>query len=123
MGLPETKSQDLRVLPGAGSQNDSPDINSLSLVAELHELNQTLNKVFGAFSKLKAKPVTVNGQNYCFVSKSELAEVLGISENTVGVWVSKGILPRPFDPERGKNGRKLLRWDLFESVSMYRKWR
>lgn len=124
MGLPETKIQDLKVLPNPGNQNDFPDIDYLSLAVELHELNQTLNKVFGSFSKIKSKPVVVNGQNYCFVSKSQLAEIFGVSENTVDSWVSRGFLPPPFDPERGKaKGRKLLRWDLFECVSMYRKWR
>ena len=123
MGSPETKRKDLKVLPGTGNQIDLPDLQTMSLALEIHELNQTLKKVFGAFSKLKAKPVVVNGQNYCFVSKSELAGVFGVSENTISSWTSKGILPRPFDPERDKNGRKLLRWDVFECLAMYRKWR
>ena len=79
-------------------------------------------------NNFKSKPIIVNGKLFQLVDKEELANAFGISSDTVDKWSDKGFLPKPFDPEKLVNdkngkGRKVLKWDLYECLDWYRKFR
>ena len=101
-----------------------------------HPLVQTINASYqkledlikDEFNQLKAnsfksKPILVNGRLFQLVDKEELARTLGISMDTVIKWSNNGTIPQPFDPEKTKKGRKILKWDLYEVIEWFNKYR
>ena len=47
------------------------------------------------------------------VTRVDLADILGVLQNTIDYWAKNGTIPEPLNPEKGKRGRKFLRYDLF----------
>ena len=95
----------------------------LLIAQQLSVLNRNLTCILEVFPNLKSQPILVNGKLTQLVSRDELASSLGVSAGTIDRWSKNGTIPNPFNPDRGKRGPKLLKWDLYEAVEWIRKYR
>ena len=117
---PSTIEESLAVSAGEHSALEG----DIRLIAQqLFVLNRNLTSILATFSHLKSQPILVNGKLTQLVNREELASSLGVSPGTIDRWSKNGTIPRPFNPDRGKRGPKLLKWDLYEVIERIRRYR
>ena len=126
------KIEKFELTSGQEEKLSLPESQFVILSTQLALLNQNLYKLLEYFPILKSKPILVNGKLFQLVSREELADILGVSINVIDKWTANGIIPKPFDPDRlrkGKKfdkqrrGRRILKFDLFEVIEWYREFR
>ena len=117
-------AQKVEEFPAAsGGENRALEGSILLIAQQLSVLNRNLTCVLETFPHLKSQPILVNGKLTQLVSREELASSLGVSPGTIDRWSKNGTIPRPFNPDRGKRGPKLLKWDLYEVIERIRRYR
>lgn len=69
----------------------------------------------------RSRPIILNGRLIEFGSRKAVAEMFGLTPDTVSDLVSEGVLPPPCDLTAVRNpgatnssGRRILLWDLYE---------
>lgn len=75
-------------------------------------------------SRFDCRAVVLLPRGFEVVDRATLAHRFRISEDTVDRWVKEGVFPQPVDPDRRVGrGRKLLRWDYFECVESWQRFK
>ena len=93
------------------------------LSGQLAVLNSSLSRVLEYLPEISSPPILVNGKMTQLVTRDELAVILGVRPNTVDRWAKNGTIPEPLNPEKGRRGRKFLRYDLFTVIDWIQRYR
>lgn len=72
----------------------------------------------------QSQPLVIHGRKFQIVERKEAARHLSISEDTFDRLVKTGFLPPPFAPDfKAGRGNKLQRWDLYDVIEWFTRYR